>query len=123
MTIGGMCPLAGDRELCEQVITLGKAVPGLIETVNANGLTLARIEEKVSALPDIARGQHEAAQRLAALEEHLRGAEVRINALEKQQEDSRRFLISAMFAAVLGFVTGILGLAMRESHWLATGGK
>jgi hypothetical protein len=122
MTIGGMCPLA-DKELCDQVVTLGKAVPSLIETVNANGLTLARIEEKVSTLPEIARGQHEAAQRLAALEEHLRAAEARISSLEKQQEDSRRFLISAMFAAVMGFVTGILGLAMRESHWLATGGK
>jgi len=117
-----MCPLA-DSELCDQVIMLGKAVPGLVETVNGMGLTLARIEEKVSALPEIARGQYEAAQRLAALEEHLRGAEARISSLEKQQEDSRRFLISAMFAAVMGFVTGILGLAMRESHWLATGGK
>jgi hypothetical protein len=123
MTTGGICPLAGNTELCDQVITLGKALPGLVETVNANGLTLARIEEKVSALPEIARGQQEAAQRLAALEEHLRGAEVRISALEKQQEDSRRFLVSAMFAAVLGFVTGILGLVMREVHWLATGGK
>jgi hypothetical protein len=111
-----MCPLADNKELCDQVITLGKAMPGLIETVNANGVTLARIEEKVSTLPEIARGQHEAAQRLAALEEHLRGAEVRISSLEKQQDDSRRFLISAMFAAVLGFVTGILGLALHGNR-------
>jgi hypothetical protein len=106
--------LADNKDLCDQVVTLGKAVPGLIETVNANGVMLARIEEKVSTLPEIARGQHEAAQRLATLEEHLRGAEIRLNALEKEQEDSRRFLISAMFAAVLGFVTGIIGLTMHR---------
>jgi chromosome segregation ATPase len=123
MATGRLCPLTDNKELCDQVVTLGRAVPGLVETVNSMGLTLARIEEKVGALPEIARGQQEAAQRLAALEEHLRGAESRISTLEKRQEDSQRFLVSAMFAAVMGFVTGILGLVLREVHWIATGGK
>lgn len=104
----GNCPLEENKELCAQVIYIGEALPEIIRSSKDTREALIRIEAKVEPLPEMAKDQKTVAERVVAVEEHQRGLDIRILAIEKTQEQSRNFVITSLFMALMAFITAAI---------------
>ena len=103
------CPLS-DAELCEQVKSLGEAVPRIERAQGDSRESLARIEVQLQPLPAIADAQSQILQRMATIEEHERTQDRRLDAIEQRQADGQKLVVGSMFTALLALLSAVLSL-------------